>query len=200
VNGTGGGKRKVAAGFTREAGKLLEFRMTFLREFIARPAAIGAVTSSSRFLARTIVSAVDLHKADAILEYGPGTGAFTSHILQKLKPGAQFAAIELNPAFADSFQARYPNVQLFRDSVANVEAICRRAGIAAVDCIVSGLPWATFPQALQRQCLDAMMRVLRPGGRFVTFTYVHSLVLPAARQFSNLLPASVKCRKALSFG
>jgi len=162
--------------------------MTFLREFIAKPAAIGAVTPSSRFLARTMVSALDLHKADAVLEYGPGTGAFTTHILRKLKPGAHFAAIELNPAFADRFQARYPDVQLFRDSVANVEAICRRAGIPAVDCIVSGLPWATFPQSLQRECLDAMMRILRPGGRFVTFTYLHSLMLPGARQFSKLLP------------
>jgi len=42
---------------------------------------------------------------------------------------------------------------------------------------------------MQVQCLDAMMRVLKPGGRFVTFTYVHSqAVLSGAKRFSRLLP------------
>jgi len=164
-------------------------RTKFLREFVARPTTTGAIAPSSRFLAKTIVADVDLQTADAVLEYGPGTGAFTKFILPQLKPGARFAAIELNPEFAQVFQSRYPSVQLFRDSVANVQSICEQAGISSVDCIVSGLPWATFPQSLQIQCLDAMMQVLKPGGRFVTFTYVHSLALPAARQFSNLLPS-----------
>lgn len=148
----------------------------------------GAVAPSSEFLAQTIVADIGLETADAVLEYGPGTGVFTSFILRALKPGAKFAAIELNPEFAAGFQARYPAVSLFQDTVANARRICDNAGMPTVDCIVSGLPWAAFPESLQVQCLDEMMRVLKPGGRFVTFAYVHGLALSRGKRFADLLP------------
>ena len=162
--------------------------VNFFRQFIASPVTTGAIAPSSRYLARTMVADLDLGAADSVLEYGPGTGVFTEFVLRELKPGAKFAAIELNPHFAEIFRRRYPNVQLFEDSVANVRPICERAGMRSVDCIVSGLPWATFPQELQVECLNEMTRVLRPGGRFSTFTYLHSLALSGSKRFASLLP------------
>jgi phosphatidylethanolamine/phosphatidyl-N-methylethanolamine N-methyltransferase len=164
----------------------------FLRQFIAKPATTGAIVPSSRFLAQTMVHDLGLRDADAVLEYGPGTGAFTEFILRELKPGAKFAAIELNPHFAEVFKTRYPRVRLFEDSVTRVQNMCESAGIQSVDCIVSGLPWATFSESLQVQCLDAMMRVLKPGGRFVTFSYVHSVALAGSRRFASVLPGYFK--------
>jgi phosphatidylethanolamine/phosphatidyl-N-methylethanolamine N-methyltransferase len=159
----------------------------FLREFLTKPATIGAIAPSSRFLARTIIEAAGVRDADTVLEYGPGTGAFTEFILRDLRPGAKFAAIELNPRFAEVLRSRFPLLHLFEDSVVNVRAICESAGMLPVDCIISGLPWATFEQPLQVSCLDAMMQVLKPGGRFVTFTYFHSQALAGSRNFSKLL-------------
>jgi phospholipid N-methyltransferase len=161
----------------------------FLKQFVSQPAATGAIAPSSTSLARTMVQDLGLEHADAVLEYGPGTGVFTSFILSRLKSDARFAAIELNPEFASTFKSQYPDVALFEDTVANVRTICDGAGIHSVDCIVSGLPWATFPAALQVRCLDEMMRVLKPGGRFVTFAYVHGLALPPAKRFAGLLPS-----------
>ena len=139
-----------------------------------------------------MVEGAGLPQARAVLEYGPGTGAFTEMIRQNLKPDARFAAIELNSRFADLFQQRFPDVILVRESVSNVREICDGLGIANVDSILSGLPWATFSTQLQTECMDAMMKVLGPGGRFATFCYVHSQLLPAARQFANLLPKYFK--------
>jgi len=135
-----------------------------------------------------MVEGLELGKAEAVLEYGPGTGAFTGTILEQLEPKAKFAVIETNRQFAEVFKTRYPRVPLFLDSVSNARVICDRAGMSWVDCIVCGLPWATFSESIQMQCLDEMMRVLRPGGRFVTFAYVHGLALPPAKRFANLLP------------
>ena len=135
-----------------------------------------------------MVDDLGLETAEAVLEYGPGTGAFTPHILRELRSGARFAAIELNPEFAQVFKSRFPQVALFEDSVANARTICDSAEIESVDCIVCGLPWAAFSESLQVKFLDEMMRVLKPGGRFVTFAYVHGLPLPAARRFAALLP------------
>ena len=162
--------------------------VSFLREFIANPVTTGSVTPSSRFLAQAIVKGLDLSSADAVVEYGPGTGVFTEFVIRELRPEAKFAAIELNSHFAETFRERYPGLLLFQDSVTNVKEICDRAGIPRVDCIVSGLPWATFPESLQVQCLEEMMRVLKPGGQFVTFSYVHSQMLAGSRRFTKLLP------------
>lgn len=148
----------------------------------------GAVAPSSAFLAQTMVEDIGLDTAEAALEYGPGTGVFTEFILRALKPTAKFAAIELNPDFAARFKARYPSVPLFQDTVANARSICDKAGMQSVDCIISGLPWAAFPESIQVQCLDEMMRVLKPGGRFVTFAYVHGLALARGKRFASLLP------------
>ena len=65
--------------------------LDFLREFIARPATTGAIAPSSRFLAQAMVEEIELHTAEAVLEYGPGTGVFTEFILRELRPGAKFA-------------------------------------------------------------------------------------------------------------
>ena len=161
--------------------------MKFLRQFIARPFATGAIAPSSVFLARRMVEGLELGEAEAVLEYGPGTGAFTGTILEQLKPRAKFAVIETNPQFAEVFRMRYPRVPLFQDSVVNARRVCDRAGISSVDCIVCGLPWATFSESVQVKCLEEMMRVLKPGGRFATFAYVHGLALRPAKRFANLL-------------
>jgi phosphatidylethanolamine/phosphatidyl-N-methylethanolamine N-methyltransferase len=159
----------------------------FIRQFISNPITTGAIAPSSSFLARAMVDGLDLSRAAAVLEYGPGTGVFTDYILRALNPGAKFAAIELNAHFAAAFRTRHPGAALFEDSVENVRRICDSAGIESVDCIVSGLPWAVFPESMQRRFLDEMMHVLNQNGTFVTFAYVHGLVLPPARKFAELL-------------
>src|SRR5206468_7793235 len=117
-------------------------KLNFLREFVSKPTVTGAIAPSSSFLARTMVEGLELSKAGAVLEYGPGTGVFTEYIRREMNPHSKFAAIEINPRFAEIFKARHPRVRLFQDSVTNVRAICDSAGIWSVDCIVSGLPWA----------------------------------------------------------
>jgi phospholipid N-methyltransferase len=129
-----------------------------------------------------------LRNADTVLEYGPGTGVFTPYILEQLGAGSKFAAIEINPRLAALFKAAHPGVPVFEDSVENVRAICDSLQIETVDCVISGLPWAFFSESMQTRILSEMFRVLRPGGKFVTFGYVHSLALPGARHFAGLLP------------
>ena len=161
--------------------------MQFLREFIAKPTTIGAVAPSSEYLARMLLEGLDLQNARAVLEYGPGTGSVTDHIRKAISPRTRLAAIEVNPRMASLFKQRHPDLTLFEDTVANARTICDYAGMDLVDCIVSGLPWSAFSEPLQVKFLDEMMRVLRPGGHFVTFAYVHGLALPTAIRFANLL-------------
>jgi phosphatidylethanolamine/phosphatidyl-N-methylethanolamine N-methyltransferase len=159
----------------------------FFREFIASPTVIGAIAPSSDHLARALLDGLDLKNAQAVLEYGPGTGSVTEHIRRGIATHTRLAAIEVNPRMAALFKQRHPDVPLFEDTVENARMICDYAAMDSVDCIVSGLPWSTFSEPLQVKVLDEMMRVLRPGGRFVTFAYIHGLALPPAKRFANLL-------------
>jgi phospholipid N-methyltransferase len=160
----------------------------FLLQFLRNPSQTGAVLPSSGYLAEAVVDWLDLGAARSVLEYGPGTGSFTPHILKRVGMDCRFLAIERNATLAEEFRRKLPDVELIQDSVENVRAICDRAGIDSVDCIVCGLPWAAFTEDLQRRLLDSMMTVLRPGGQFVTFAYLHGLPLPAGRRFASRLP------------
>jgi len=161
--------------------------ITFLRQFLAAPNAVGAVAPSSRGLAEAITEAGGVPRARTVVEFGPGTGVFTEAIVRKLGAEAWFLAIEVNPRFVGLLRERMPAVRVVRDSAANAPKYLREAGRPHCDCVVSGLPWASFDTALQDALLDVLAEILGPGGRFVTFSYVHSPWLPAGKRFRGKL-------------
>ena len=58
-----------------------------------------------------------------------------------------------------------------------------KKGFDGCDVIVSGLPWTRFDDPLQDSILDATHDALRPGGKFVTFAYASSPLVPNGRKF-----------------
>lgn len=159
----------------------------FIAAFATNPSGIGAVVPSSDALCRQMVEWIDWPNVKAVVECGPGTGAFTEYILSCMVPGTTFVAVERNRNFATLLRKRFPNVSVYHDNVVNIRHVCTREGLGEVDVIISSLPWASLPDASQTACLDAMLTVLRPRGQFATFAYVSGLVIPAARQFRRKL-------------
>ncbi len=160
----------------------------FLKEFISQPFVIGAIAPSSKRLAMKMVGSADLAHAKAVVEFGPGTGSFTDYILPRLNPGCRFFAIELNPTMADLWGSRHPGRTLHQASVKDVDVLCAQEGIEQVDVIFSGLPWASFDDDLQEATLKASLKVLKPGGKLVTFGYRVGTLLPKGRRFYKRLP------------
>ena len=158
-------------------------------EFVRTPTKVGAVAPSSWRLAELITDAAELNRASVVVEFGPGTGAFTEVILRKIKPGTVFLAIEANASFAAATRKRCPDVQVFHDSAVSVRTHLEACGQQSCDCIVSGLPFASFTDAQQDEILAAVQDVLTPGGRFVTFAHVMGVVWPQARRFRRRLHA-----------
>jgi phosphatidylethanolamine/phosphatidyl-N-methylethanolamine N-methyltransferase len=159
----------------------------FLREFMFRPGSVGAVSPSSEGLAKKMVEWIDWPEVHAVAEYGPGTGVFTEHILQQMRPGTRLVAVEINPTFAATVRGRFPDVAVHEDSVGNIREICRKEQIEQLDAVICGLPWAAFSRKDQLDYLDALTGMLRPGGQFVTFAYLQGLLLPAGQRFKALL-------------
>ncbi len=157
--------------------------LAFMIETIRDNKTTGAFGPSSRALADAITDLADLPSAKTIVEYGPGEGVFTEAILRKKSADSFFVALEVLPTLVEATKKRCPGVNVVQDSAENAIVYLREAGYDNCDAIVSGLPWARFPEDLQDRLLDATFKVLAPGGRFVTFAYAMSPAIPSGRRF-----------------
>jgi phospholipid N-methyltransferase len=152
----------------------------FVRQFLAAPRSIGAVLPSSEGLADAMLAPLDFSRPQTVVEFGPGTGAFTRCLARRLAPGSRYLGIEINPAFSRALQGEFPELSFVQASVADLGELLRGAGIERVDAVVCGLPWASLPRALQDAVFAQVARALAPGGVFVTFAYVQGLAFPGA--------------------
>jgi phosphatidylethanolamine/phosphatidyl-N-methylethanolamine N-methyltransferase len=155
--------------------------LTFFAEFLKHPFSVGAVAPSSRFLARTILAAADLKNCHAIVEFGPGTGAFTKYVCKQLRPDQRYIGIELNANFTLLLRQKFPTLAFVNDSVENLQAISSELNLGSIDAIVCGLPWASLPLRVQDKAFKAMGELMHDHSVFCTFAYLQGLVLPGAR-------------------
>ncbi|WP_372367294.1 class I SAM-dependent methyltransferase [Candidatus Uabimicrobium sp. HlEnr_7] len=162
----------------------------FLKAFFKNPVNTGAVAPSSKKLGDLMVKSAKVSQANSIVEFGVGTGVFTEKIYNAKSPEATFIAIEINSKFMELTQKRCPQVTIYNDDASNVKKYLAKHNIIECDCIVSGLPWAGFPDNLQKRILHAAVEALKPGGIFVSFAYIHGAPLPRGKKFSELLSRS----------
>ena len=161
--------------------------LTFLWQFARRPVTTGAIAPSSHGLAHRMADDMGVDTADVVFEFGAGTGAFTIEILERMKPGAAFVAVEVNPKMTRHLRRRFPDLTIMEESAENVSTFRERHGIGPIDCILCGLPWAGFPHDLQERLMDSVLGNLKPGSGFATFAYLHALWFPAARRLERTL-------------
>ena len=160
---------------------------TIFRQFLKSPNKVGAVAPSSRYLANAMLDELAWDTLTNVVEYGPGTGAISRHLLKRIEPHQRLFAVELNDQFIPVLQQKLPELEVFNESVSDIRAICDREQVDVVDAIVSGLPWTAFPEPLQEELMNATLSVLADRGQFVTFAYVHGLPLQNAKRFRNRL-------------
>ena len=154
--------------------KIIE-KIEFIYQFLNKPKTVGAITPSSRHLTKKILSFVDFKKEGLVLlEYGPGTGPFTSEIIKYLKPTDQLIVIELNPKFATDLKQKfkdYKNVKIHEDCVANTKKILDKEGIKQVDYIISGIPFSSLPKDVTQDILINTKSIMSNTTLFLTFQY-----------------------------
>ena len=161
----------------------------FLSHFRKSPRTVGAIAPSSRRLAQAMVDGLDLTSDSRVVELGPGTGAITVEIAERLPPAARCLAIDIDPVFTARVKARWPGIEAICDCAEHLVEIARSRGLLPIDHIASGLPFASLPAASARAIVDAIVTSLGPGGTFTTFQYVHAFALPPAVAVRRTLAA-----------
>ena len=161
--------------------------MGLLKEFVRDPGGIGTVIPSSRQLAKAMTANIGIENAKTVVEVGPGSGVFTAHILKLLSPKTKFFLVELNPRMHMHLTEKFPDVKIYNESAENLSELLKREEVASADVVVSGLPWASFPQELQHKLLDAIYNSLSKGGVLTTYGYIQGKILPGGLNIRKLL-------------
>ena len=125
-------------------------------------------------LAEVLATIVPRAGSPVVVELGPGTGAVSAVISQRLPPAARHLAVELDPRWSTTCAAHRPELEVVPGDAAHLARPARRARADRADAVICGLPWALFDEPTQRQILGQVSQVDRDTGAFTTFGYLRA--------------------------
>jgi phospholipid N-methyltransferase len=177
-----------------------EETLLFARNFLQHPMMLGSLIPSSRFLISRMLSKVDWTRARTIVEYGPGVGTITSHILFRMAPDARLIAFEMNERFVRHLERAFPDPRLHvvHGSAETVQKELDRLKIEGADYIISGIPFNHMRFEMREKITRQTREALNPGGEVLIYQFTRT-VLPHLRthfdqvyqelELRNFLPA-----------
>ena len=145
-------------------------RVAFLNKFLLSPGKIGSITPSSKYLTQKMLSAVPWAQIETLVELGAGTGVFTRYIADHKTASCQVLVIERDFHMRKLLRNTYPMFH-FGAKAENLDRLLHQHALSPADCIISGLPFATFPDLLRHKLIATSYRVLKPEGIFIAFQY-----------------------------
>jgi phosphatidylethanolamine/phosphatidyl-N-methylethanolamine N-methyltransferase len=187
--------------FERKRGIRLDDEVRFIRSWIERPLSIGAVTPSSKMLARAMARYVDPHSDGPVVELGPGTGPVTAALVEAGVDPSRLVLVEFNPAFCRILRTRYPGATLVQGDAYSMRRLLETLLLQPAAAVVSGLPLVTKPMRQRLRLIRDAFDLMLPGAPFVQFTYSVASPLPrrlggfsveaSERIWMNIPPARV---------
>lgn len=148
----------------------------FFWQFLRHPRSVGAIAPSGKSLSAKMTEPIDFEKAKIIVEYGPGTGAFTKRLLEKKREDTALICIEKNVKFAKTLEREFSdklsdNFRIIHGGAEETDAILAKYGYNGADYIVSGLPFTSLPKELSVKIFGVTQKVIGSDGKFITFQY-----------------------------
>ena len=158
---------------------LSEETLLFAKNFLQHPKMLGSLIPSSRFLVDRLLSKIDWGRAGTIVEYGPGVGTITTHILARMAPQARLIVFEKSGDFVRYLGRAfpYPRQQVVHGSAENVGKELKRLGLEGADYIISGIPYTTMPEQLRGKIMQESREALNSGGAVLVYQFTRA-VLP----------------------
>jgi len=152
-------------------GLRLDDEVRFIRSWLEKPLATGAVTPSGRFLARAMARNVDIEIPGPIVELGPGTGPVTEALVDHGVDPARLVLVEFNPVFCRLLRSRYPQATVVQGDAYNLKRLLENILREPASAVVSGLPLLTKPVRTRVRLINDVFALTRPDASFIQFTY-----------------------------
>ena len=161
-------------------------RWLFLRQFFEKPGEVASVIPSSPNLVNGLLQGYDFNKLKLVIEYGPGTGAITYKVLEKMPASAKFVAAEPNEVFRAHLVEEQLPIVIIPDYAQNIAPRVLK-DYGAADLVVSGLPCSIIPLNVLQDLFLSTNNLLRIGGEFRMFIYTHTLLMPKMHKMLAML-------------
>lgn len=145
--------------------------MLFLKYFFKSFKRTGAIAPSSPFLARKIVDKSKINEAKTIIELGPGTGAITKEILERMPQNCDLWTFEINKEFIEHLEKEYPKAHHIHVDISKLKKTLEENKIGHVDAIISGIPFTALKDSECDEMMSEIDSVMSEDSRFVLFTY-----------------------------
>ncbi|KAB2884430.1 MAG: methyltransferase [Pseudorhodoplanes sp.] len=152
-------------------GLRLDDEVRFIRSWIEKPLATGAVTPSGRFLARTMASYVDVATPGPVVELGPGTGPVTEALVGRGVDPKRLVLVEFNPTFCRLLRSRYPEATVVQGDAYRLKPLLENLLREPASAVVSGLPLLTKPLRTRLRLINDVFSLMQPDAPFIQFTY-----------------------------
>lgn len=147
----------------------------------------AAILPSSRALVDAMLAPLPLADAKVVVEFGPGTGAMTRSLLEKMRPDAKLYAIELDPTLHATLAKTItdPRLVAICGDAAEVKQILEKDGHSTCDALLSSLGLSLIPGTARDAIWRGALSVLKPDTVVTQFAYVHAkyVVISPTRGF-----------------
>jgi len=140
---------------------------------------VGALMPTSRIAARRMASVIDVSAGLPVLELGAGTGVITKAVLERGIRPSDLVSIEYAPHFYEILRARFPEVDVRKGDVFELEAVLSDRRGQMFDSIISAVPMLSFPLQRRIDLIKDLLARLPPGRPVIQITHGPLSPLPA---------------------
>ena len=157
----------------------------FLKRWLRRPFAMGAVVPSGPLLARamaeTTVACME-GRVGHVIELGAGTGEVTKALLAAGIAPQRLALIERDPELAGFLRQNFPGPQIIEGDAAHLPGLLVANGVERIAAVVSSLPLLSLPSEVVNDIVSGVFETLPTGAAMVQFTYGPKAPVPFAQR------------------
>jgi phosphatidylethanolamine/phosphatidyl-N-methylethanolamine N-methyltransferase len=155
----------------------------FLKRWLRRPFATGAVVPSGRPLAEAMAAttraAID-GRPGHVIELGAGTGGVTKALLAAGIAADRLILVERDPEFATFLRRHFNGPRILEGDAARLPRLLADHGIAPIAAVVSSLPLLSLPTEVVNGIVAGAFEALPRGAALVQFTYGPKPPIPRA--------------------
>ena len=146
----------------------------FLKRWLRRPFAMGAVIPSGRLLAEAMARATLAAlqgRPGHVVELGAGTGEVTKALLAAGVPPERLALVERDPELAAFLRRHFEALRIIEGDAVRLPRLLADNQTAPIAAVVSSLPLLSLPTEIVNGIVHGIFEALPRGAALVQFTY-----------------------------
>jgi len=140
-------------------------------ESLVKDKQVASIMPTRRSCVRKFLNDLDLPPNATVVEYGPGTGAFTKTMLSKLGHNARLLAFETNPLMVEHLKKEVQDsrLEVFQIGAQDTPEVLGRSKIEEIDLALSGIPLSFLDKSQRKLLFKNTASLLKPDGTFLIY-------------------------------